>query len=725
MAIVTHRVDSKTETEITISYSLDLQLSVTEITYSLDNGKSWRTPENYTRGKSGKYTITNLMIFTSYKILTRIKAGANQYFISESLSVATYNLPHCEEFVNFDIGNKIRPKFYNPLKRDFEVLIVLDNNTVLPLNGKFINEDDNGIQEYEYDTYSYKNTFYNSIRNKKSGNYKILVRCSKGDRETGISKTYSVIESECKPDFDSFKYQDIIYSHYTGNNQELIKNKSKFSVYIPTENAMKTKNFATPLKYVVSVEEQSNSTTQTGEDGAMIFDPVETAGTVRIKVTAYDSRELYTTVYQDVKVHDYNPPNVVAELKRKNSYENDTTLSISGTYDTFTVDGVNQNSIVLVECSYRETNGSWELAKSPQNITLSNGNFKCSDVLLDLDNTKAFEVKVTVYDTLDDDGETVTEIVDVGLPTFLISSNKKKAYILGEEVVTVPALENYLSRERSNEQQLIYYTQLVENTDLNKIVETGTYRSIQASHTATMKNAPSGLSGGFTMHVYSWTATSTNTEYRRQELLYAQQTYVRHTVDGGVTWSSWKRVAYVEDMLDKFYPLNSVYCHGTNENPSSRLGGYWWLMDKGFATYTTDGNLEDPLTYFTPATNVTCNSCYVSRHHSTIRIRLELTINVAMTDTGMTLGQLNWDEVGITSLPMGYIGQTSYSDGANGGIVWSLDWNTGTITQTDVFDLATIPTGNKFYFDFTFTVPYERMLDKFCDKFYFMHDVQP
>ena len=181
--------------------------------------------------------------------------------------------------------------------------------------------------------------------------------------------------------------------------------------------------------------------------------------------------------------------------------------------------------------------------------------------------------------------------------------------------------------------------------------------------------------------------------------------------------SSNKKKCYVNGeevaTLESFYPVGAVYCSSTNTNPSSIFGGTWELIDKGFKATAVDDTA-----CFTPATNVVNNTTFITRAGNTIRIRLTVTVNTTMNDTGMSLGTFDWNKVGFTWLAMGYTGVTSYSDGANGGIACNIVYNTGAVNQVDVFDVDTTPSGASFSIDVTFNVMPSGMLDAFCDKFY-------
>lgn len=164
------------------------------------------------------------------------------------------------------------------------------------------------------------------------------------------------------------------------------------------------------------------------------------------------------------------------------------------------------------------------------------------------------------------------------------------------------------------------------------------------------------------------------------------------------------------------YVVGNVLITSTNKNPSEYLGGTWELIDKGFSGKSN--RVGEGENYFTPAPKVSLVNCAVMRDGRTVRVRLQLTINTKMDDTGMRLGDLVFEEIGIFSIPFGFFGLVSYEDTANGGISWQVDWETGTVYQADVIGTSPIPSGKTFTLDFVFIASAASMIDTFCDKFY-------
>lgn len=702
-ATVKQSLNSKTETSIKIDWSSDSVIDT--IKYSTDNGSTW-TSKNVTDGKSGTYTITklssdttkNLSANTTYKVKTQVhRKDSGLTTNSSALSVTTYNYPYCTSSPNFILGNAVTLSFYNPLKRAFSFYII-GNGKEIDVEYKCSGTTYIGVNS----TTNSVPYLYATIPNNTSGKYKVKVVYTDSNsvahtftRDTG--NTYTIKGTECYPDFSTFTFKDTndTITKLVGG---LVKGLSSVTVEIPAANRMTTKNSATPKSYGVSVDTISKSVNNPTDTTSAVTIPlgvINSAGSKRLSVSAVDSRSLVTQVSKDVTVYDYAKPVINVSAKRLNNFEAQTTLKVSGTYSKLTVRGTDKNTITNVEYRYREASGNWG-SWTTLTTTLSSGNFACNNVMLSLDNAKAFEFEIRATDKLY--STTKLSTVDIGQAVFMVSSNKKTAYLNGEEVTT-----------RDNSRQTKYYTQLSQNTDLNEIKEIGTYRSTQKADSDTMKNLPPGIDGGFVMYVVTWTATPTNTEYRRQELIYGRMSYVRRSIDSGSTWSEWNTVAYLEDI----YPVGAVYCTSTNSNPASKLGGTWELIDKGYKSYYLDD-----ATIFSPATNVTTEGCVIVRSDHTIRVRLRIKVNKAMSDTGTDLGSLNWSKVGVTSLPMGFINLTSYSDVANAGIVYNVAWDTGLISQNDVFNASSIGSGESFYIEFVVNMVATRMLDSACDKFY-------
>ena len=424
----TQSLNSKTETTIKMNWASDN--TVDYLWYSTDNGKNW-TGLNVTDGKSGTYTINGLTANTTYKIKTRIRRKDSQLTTdSSALSVTTYNYPYCTSSPNFVLGEKVKLKFYNPLNRAFKFYII-GNGTQIDVEYECDKDFYEGLTSLN-STVPY---LYATIPNDRSGKYKVKVVYGNSTITRDNGNTYSINEADCYPTFSNFDFLDTDdITTITGNTQVIVKGHSILEILIDPTDKMIAKNGATPKNYIASIDTVSKPIAY--EDSIVagcVLGGVSSAGVKRLKVTAYDSRELPTTVYKDITVYEYDNPVINVTATRLNNFETQTTLQVSGSYSRLTIDGADKNALKSVQYRYRETGGAWS-NWTAINTTVANGTFACNDVVLSLDKNSAFEFQVKVTDKLSD--TTANATVDVGQAIFFISTNKKACYINGVKIPT-------------------------------------------------------------------------------------------------------------------------------------------------------------------------------------------------------------------------------------------------------------------------------------------------
>lgn len=586
---------SKTETSITINWSSDS--TVDYLWYSKNNGTSW-TGVDVTDGKSGTYTISSgVTPNTEYKIKTRIRRKDSQLTTdSTALSVTTYKYPYCTNAPDFVLGEPVTLTFYNPLGREFDFSIIGNGEHIYNWTGN-TGTSYKGVNGEPAVTY-----LYDSIPNQKSAKYS--VETVYNDNFILVEGgTYSIDESKCYPTFTTgYTLKDTgSKTASITNGAFLIKGYSSLTVEIPVSAQMKPKNGANAKNYTASFN-GINKTISYSDTVATScdFGVVNTTGTKEINVRAYDTRGLSTLAKKSIVVYDYYAPKIYIDVKRVNNFGEVATLKVSGDYSPITVSGVAKNTITKCEYRYRQTGGTWS-SWVTLTTTLSNGKFTCSDVNFDdLDNNVSFEFEARVTDKLNT--ITTADVLNAGQGVFFISSNKKKCYVNGDQIMT----------------------------------------------------------------------------------------------------------------LNDIYPVGSVYCSSTNTNPSSKFGGTWELKNKGFISLG-DGGTK----YFTANSNITTYNCYVVRNGKTLRIRLEFTPAVDITDTGLELGTFSLTEMGIEGFNVNYLDILGGSDGGNCACTFRIS-SAGIVTVSDIVGLDTFPKGQACYVDFTTPLTLSRMLDNACNEFYWV-----
>lgn len=186
--------------------------------------------------------------------------------------------------------------------------------------------------------------------------------------------------------------------------------------------------------------------------------------------------------------------------------------------------------------------------------------------------------------------------------------------------------------------------------------------------------------------------------------------------------SSNKKACYINGVqvptFESVYPIGSVYCSSTNNNPSEIYGGEWELIDKGFKTGTLD--IEQGVTEYLSTFDVSS-----VRTGQIVRFRLHLTTAKEIADSSVTLGTVDLGAHGLLETNESYFlygifGGVAISDGGNATITYDFN-NTGVLEINDCLNVDgthVLPAGSSFYINAVVSTSQSRMSDEFCDKFY-------
>jgi hypothetical protein len=256
----------------------------------------------------------------------------------------------------------------------------------------------------EFDGQIEVDTFYNGVK----------VRTT---RETDIN--YRV--RNANPSFSSsqISYKDVNTTTVgiTGNDQQIIQNKSSLTAYVNT-SATGQKG-ASIVKYVIAVngkEQVLEATTGNKNIGTI------TAGSDQVlSITAVDSRGLTTKVTKNVVVLPYLSPSVSATANRANSFGESVTLKSTGSFSS--INGM--NSVTLLQYRYKEK-GATSYIRDWTNIsnTVSGTKVTGANIPLTMDVVKLYDIEVKISDRLTSD-VTITVSVGAGQPIFFIDADKR------------------------------------------------------------------------------------------------------------------------------------------------------------------------------------------------------------------------------------------------------------------------------------------------------------
>ena len=564
--------NSKTETSIKINWSIDT--TADRLYYSTNGGSTWSSAITV-NGTSGSYNITGLSAFTQYNIKFKLRRSATstEYETNNinNSDTKTYQYPYISAITKSElkVDEEQTVTLYNPRNLNVTVYMDTDNGGT---RTQLYSGTTNGTSKSFTPT---ANTLYESIPNSPSGN--CIYYCVYSNQLVSTkSGTYKVKGTEV-PTFNNFTYRDSnsVVTGVTGDNQVMVKGLSNVEVTVSSSNKMVANNSANPSKYNIAIANLSkeNINYSTSDIIEALTGTINSSGTQRLNVTAYDSRGLYKTAYKDITVYDYTKPVINGTITRLNNFENQTTIKVKGTYTKLTINNENKNSITNVKYRYRETGGSWG---NWINLTTTNnnGNYTCGDVVLSLDNSKSFDFQIQVTDMLQQ-VSTSDVTVDVGIPIFFISTNNKTAYINNKEILTQNYANDITVGGKINNTHIGTVIVSTANTDLNNYTDNG-YYFFSASVTPT--NIPAGVNGWLEVIKSSASNTVKQIWYRFGTVNSNDyQTFIRTCIAG--TWGNWVRLATMEKDVNnialQMYPVGSIYMSVNSTSPATLFGGTW------------------------------------------------------------------------------------------------------------------------------------------------------
>ena len=180
----------------------------------------------------------------------------------------------------------------------------------------------------------------------------------------------------------------------------------------------------------------------------------------------------------------------------------------------------------------------------------------------------------------------------------------------------------------------------------------------------------------------------------------------------------------MQTAIDIAHPIGSIICMSSNTNPSTLYGGTWTLVDKELS-YRFH-NLYKSGWSATNATAQTSAGAVIGGH--AMDIRLEVTTTTALSDSTIELGYINPNALGITEFPIVYrYVPFSYDGGGVFDVVGqTVITDVGRITVEDIWTATAngashaYASGAPLHMIYHFSsIPFNYMLDSYCDKFYF------
>ena len=172
------------------------------------------------------------------------------------------------------------------------------------------------------------------------------------------------------------------------------------------------------------------------------------------------------------------------------------------------------------------------------------------------------------------------------------------------------------------------------------------------------------------------------------------------------------------------YVVGNVLITSTNENPSTYLGGTWELIDKEYKSTFIYGDKSND---YYDKTNVMIddknytnnNGIDIVRTGHTITIRLNLSLNhEILPDENVAIGFFHFSNLGCKKLAVHNLPSLAFDDWTGNGAFWYIDANEGYLNIVEDLRGKGFVKGNALNFYVDLNIPYQYMLDEFCDKFY-------
>lgn len=389
MATVTQTLQAKTETTITINWKSDV--TINRIRYSTNNGSSWSSAITVS-AKSGSYTISGLSANTSYKIKTEARVKSDSTIITTSATtVKTYQWPNPSAPPNFTIGRteEVRFGISNPLGRTYALYMHLANGNDVLL-GNFMGTN---VPMHPYIT---DQTLLASLPSDYDGAYTIKTVYD-GHTMTSASANYGVGAS-ADPTVTNITYQDTNSSvvAITGNNQNLVQNKSTVSISC---------NVAAVQTTVASCSVYVNGATyaMTVSNGVATgsFTAPDSGSDVEAEITVTDARGMEGGATITLHMLEYSLPTAIVTLQRESNYYTETNITVDGTCAY-----IGSNTVSIRYRYKKTTDQSWSAWATLQNY--AQGQFNA-------DNRYEWNVQVEVSDSF---GGTTTYnlTLPIGMP---------------------------------------------------------------------------------------------------------------------------------------------------------------------------------------------------------------------------------------------------------------------------------------------------------------------
>jgi len=360
---------------------------------------------------------------------------------------------------------------------------------------------------------------YQQIPNASSGTGTISVITYNGSTNVGTkSVSFTAKVTNSNPTFNqAYLDTNSTTTTITGNNQQIIRNKSTLRINITNASA---KNYATLSSSKVVINGTTYTGSFSGGNSTINVGTVNLSSNTTVQVSVIDSRGITTTKNLTITILDWVQPSAIINLERENNYYSETNVNVNAEYSSLN----NKNTISIKIREKKVGTSTWSSYTDLQDEVTTQ---------LTLDNNYAWDIQVVVQDKLATTTYNLT--LDRGIPIAFFDRSKRSMGIncfpTDAESLEV-AGENLISRIEGFGEVCMS----APTTDWNTACGTrsGFYMG------ADMSNSPSGQ----TVANWWWVIhLAHNDKYQRQiafSFLENAGIYTRIMNNGN--WGSWTQV---------------------------------------------------------------------------------------------------------------------------------------------------------------------------------------
>ena len=214
------------------------------------------------------------------------------------------------------------------------------------------------------------------------------------------------------PTISSISYRDTnsTTTAITGNDQKIIQGNSTVSFTFSSLQALKGANLTKVEITINSVKVSSNLSGSSVSSKVVSFGVINSSSSLKATIVLTDSRGNTTTSETNITMLAWTLPSAIITCLRKNNYYTETDLTVNADYSS--LDG--NNTITIQYQTKEDGASSWSSYTTIQDDVTTT---------INLDNTKAWDIRVRVTDRLG--SKTYTLSIDKGIPIIFFDRLKR------------------------------------------------------------------------------------------------------------------------------------------------------------------------------------------------------------------------------------------------------------------------------------------------------------